>query len=130
MQLQLSLKLLPDEASDDAAIRRFISSTTGKKLSSITGYQLLKKSLDARGNKVFINLRLNAFIDEPFIESAPPYFEFRDVSNSTIKIIIIGAGPAGLFAALKLIRAGIRPIILERGKDVRSRRRDLAVLNK
>ncbi len=57
-------------------------------------------------------------------------FQFKDVHNAKKKVIIIGAGPAGLFAALKLMEAGIKPIILERGKDVRARRRDLAILNK
>lgn len=130
MQQKVSLKLLPSEAANDAIIKKYISSSTGQKLLSITGFHLLKSSLDARGKNVYINLQLNAFIDEPFIERSARKFTFRDVTHSKNKVIIIGAGPSGLFAALKLIESGIQPVILERGKDVRSRRRDLALLNK
>jgi len=130
MQQKLSLKLLPSEASDDATIKKYISSASGKKVLSVTGYHLLKRSMDARGKQVFINLQLNAFIDEPFIDRKVQLFTFPDVSHAEKKVVIIGAGPAGLFAALKLIQSGIQPTILERGKDVKARRRDLALLNK
>src|SRR6185437_16014443 len=95
-----------------------------------TGYSILKKSIDARGKIVWINMTVNAFINEPFIQRAITEFEFKDVTLSKNKIVIIGGGPAGLFAALQLIEIGIKPIILERGKDVKERRRDLALLNK
>ncbi len=130
MQQKISLKLLPNEAADDAAIKNLIAKTTGKKITSITGFIIQKKSIDARGKTIWVNLTVNAFIDEPFQQRSIQPFYFKDVSNAAKKIIIIGAGPAGLFAALQLIELGIQPIILERGKDVRARRRDLAVLNK
>ncbi len=130
MQQQLTFKLLPHEAADATAIKKAISSSAGKKLSAVTGFYLLKKSIDARAKTIWVNLTVNAFIDEPFFERAAPKFYFKDVSNAEKKTVIIGAGPAGLFAALQLIEKGIKPIILERGKDVRARRRDLAALNK
>ncbi len=130
MQQKISLKLLPHEAADDAAIKNLIAKTTGKKLSAVTGFQIQKKSIDARSRVIWVNLTLNVFIDEPFHARGIQQFNFKDVSKSGKKVIIVGAGPAGLFAALQLIEQNIQPIILERGKDVRARRRDLAVLNK
>ncbi|RYD70829.1 MAG: FAD-binding protein, partial [Sphingobacteriales bacterium] len=130
MQQKISLKLLPSEAADEATVKKYIASSAGKKLQAVTGYHISKQSIDARGKNVYINLQLNAFIDEPFIERTTTHFNFKKVSAAAKKVLIIGAGPAGLFAALKLIEAGIQPIIIERGKDVRARRRDLAALNK
>ncbi len=130
MQQKISLKLLPSEATDETAVKRLIAGNTGKKISSISGYHILKQSIDARAKTIWVNLTVNAFIDEPFIERGIQPFNFKDVSNAEKRVVIIGAGPAGLFAALHLIEDGIKPIILERGKDVRSRRRDLAILNK
>jgi hypothetical protein len=130
MQQKISLKLLPSEAIDGAIVKKYIAASTGKKLSSVAGYHISKQSIDARGKNVYINLQLNAFIDEPFVERPASHFNFKDVSRASKKVLIIGAGPAGLFAALKLIETGLQPIIIERGKDVRARRRDLAMLNK
>jgi hypothetical protein len=130
MQQQVILKLLPAEAADDGSVKTYIAKTTGKKIEQITGFNVLKKSIDARGKQVFVNLSVTAFIDEPFIERQPNKVVFKDVRKAKRKVIIIGTGPAGLFAALKLIENGIQPIVLERGKDVRARRRDLAALNK
>jgi uncharacterized FAD-dependent dehydrogenase len=130
MQQKISFKLLPSEAMDESIIKKNIANTCGKKANSITGFHLLKKSIDARAKTIWINLTVNAFIDEPFKQREIQNFNFEDVSNAVKKVIIIGAGPAGLFAALQLIEKGIKPVILERGKDVRARRRDLAALNK
>ena len=130
MQQKISLKLLPSEAADEAAIKKLLANSSGKKESEIKGFHILKRSIDARGKTVWINLTVNAFINEPFHKRKIPKFHFTDVSKAVKRVIIIGAGPAGLFAALKLIEQGIKPIILERGKDVRARRRDLALLNK
>lgn len=130
MQQKFSFKLLPSEADNESIITRLLANAAGKKTSSVTGFHILKKSIDARGKTIWINLTVNAFIDEPFYHRQPLPFHFKDVTNATEKVIIIGAGPAGLFAALQLLEKGIQPIILERGKDVKARRRDLAILNK
>ena len=128
MQRQLTFKLLPNEAADERVIRDYIAQTTGN--INVNGFHILKRSIDARAKTIWVNLTVNAFVNEPFVARTILPFYFKDVSKVDKKVIIVGAGPAGLFAALKLIEAGIKPIILERGKDVRSRRRDLAALNK
>ncbi len=130
MQQQLSLRLLPSEAADDSAIKKAISGNSGKKIASVTGYHIIRQSIDARAKTIWVNLTVQAFIDEPFIDRKLPAFAFSDIRNAAKKAVIIGAGPAGLFAALQLLELGIKPVILERGKDVKARRRDLAVLNK
>ena len=130
MQKNLSFKLLPSQASDNKTIQQHIASALAINELSVTGFYINKKSYDARSKQVMINLSVTAFINESFEKRTIKTVLFKDVANSKHTILIIGAGPAGLFAALKLIENGIKPIILERGKDVRSRRRDLAVLNK
>jgi uncharacterized FAD-dependent dehydrogenase len=130
MKKQLQLRLLPSQAADDTGIRTAIAQQTSVKPADITGYDLLRKSIDARGRNVFINLTLQATIGEAFHPVTPVHIDFKNAHSSARSVIIVGAGPAGLFAALRLLEDGIRPIILERGKDVQSRRRDLAILNR
>lgn len=130
MQQKYSFKLLPSEASDPEAIKNIISKLSGFKKAEISGWNILKKSIDARSRTIWVNLTVIAFIKEPFHATKRQEFDFKDVSKANNTVIIIGAGPAGLFAALYLIEKGIKPVILERGKDVRERRRDLAALNK
>lgn len=130
MQQEIQLQLSPKDAADAATIQTELARHLAVQPKKITGFQILKKSIDARKQDVKINLKLKAFVDEPFQESHAPVFNFPDVHRSAHRTIIIGAGPAGLFAALELILHGIKPIILERGKNVRERRRDLAILNR
>ncbi len=130
MQLKVSVKLLPHEADDIKSVYDIIARIAGKKTSEVTGYYILKKSIDARSKTVWVNLTVNAFINEPFVQRIITEFNFKDVALSKKKVVIIGSGPAGLFAAIQLIELGIKPVIIERGKDVRERRRDLALLNK
>src|SRR5687768_733809 len=130
MQQTITLRLSPTEASADEFIKANAAATLACPPVAITGYHIQKKSIDARGRNVWVNLTLLVFINEPFSSRPLPVVQFRDVSRSEKKVIVIGAGPAGLFAALKLIEEGIQPVVLERGKDVRSRRRDLALMNR
>lgn len=130
MQQQISLKLKPSEAADHTAVTVYIAQSSGFATSSITGFHVLKKSIDARSRQVWINLTVLAFINEPFHQRHINGITLKNVSAAKHQVIIVGAGPAGLFAALQLAELGIKPIVLERGKDVKARRRDLAVLNK
>ncbi len=130
MQKIITLKLLPAEAADDETVKKYIARAEAVKPAAVTGYHILKSSVDARSRKPVVNISVKAFINEPLLPRDKPEFRFRDVHQAKKRVVIIGAGPAGLFAALKLAEAGIQPILLERGKDVRSRRRDLARLNK
>lgn len=130
MKKQLTLKVKPSEAIDDNYLKKIVAVEGGYKVTDITGYTILRKSIDARSRQVFINLSIEAFINEPYHHRPLNKINFGDVTHAKKRVIIIGAGPAGLFAALQLIEKGIKCVILERGKDVKSRRRDLAVLNK
>ncbi|MEC5148358.1 FAD-dependent protein [Chitinophaga sp. 212800010-3] len=127
---QISLKLLPAEAADHILIVQHAAAALGVKPGNITGYNLLKRSIDARSRQVYFMLTLQVFVDEPFVIRPAVHPVYPVLPSGAPTVLIAGAGPAGLFAALRLIEAGIKPVILERGKDVRARRRDLAALNK
>ncbi|MDP4130806.1 MAG: FAD-dependent monooxygenase [Bacteroidota bacterium] len=130
MQKKIQIKILPSEAGSDQLIKKELALAACCPEKNITGFHLLKRSVDARSRQPHILLTADVFIQEPYHPREMIRQPIRDISRSTKTVLIAGAGPAGLFAALKLIHAGIRPIILERGKDVRARRRDLASLNK
>ena len=131
MQQQVTIKVKPHEAEDAAIITQYIAQETSKAIASISGFYKIKQSIDARSSRqIWINLTLLVYINEPFLNRPTTSIQFKDVTNAPRRVIIVGAGPAGLFAALQLLEIGIKPIIIERGKDVRARRRDLAMLNK
>jgi len=131
MQQNISLRLSPAHAAADDIIKDHIAQSLAVKKELITGFQRIKQSIDARSKQqVWININVKVFINEPFLKRECAELILQNVGNSAHSVLIIGAGPAGLFAALKLIEEGIKPIIVERGKDVRARRRDLAALNR
>ena len=131
MQQTIQIRLKPQDAANSLTLVEEISQAIGQDKGLITGYHLLKQSIDARSRQqVWINLTILVFIDEAPSQRFIEPIHFPTLPKNAKEVIIIGAGPAGLFAALECIQLGIRPIILERGKDVRSRRRDLAILNK
>jgi len=130
MRKPLQLSLRPEEASDPDAIRRVAARSAGVAEADLCGWQPLSRSIDARGRSVRIHLSVLAFIGEAPEAVLPPDFTFQDVHRAARTALIVGAGPAGLFAALRCLQHGIRPVVLDRGKDVRARRRDLAALSR
>lgn len=130
MQKKITIKVLPSEASDPDLLKSAITKSLDIPAGQITGYHLLKQSIDARSKQPWFQLTLQVFISEPFQPATIIPIIHHDVHSAKKTVIIIGAGPAGLFAALRLLEFGIKPVILERGKDVKSRRRDLAAINK
>ena len=127
MQKEIEITL-PPHRNDMESMKRIAASTLKIKIDRIETIRIVRRSIDARKSKPFYRIKLLVFVDE----KAPAtdfYPELKDVSKSK-QIIIVGAGPAGLFAGLKAIELGLKPIIVDRGKDVKSRRRDLAAINK
>lgn len=130
MQQKISIQILPSEAFNESLFRNLLAQACMVTPDHITGYTILKKSIDARSRQIKYSVTVKVFIDEPFKAEPLVPLHLQDVHDAAKKTVIIGAGPAGLFSAIQLIEAGIKPIILERGKDIRARRRDLAVMNK
>lgn len=119
---ELQLRLLPREAYDERGILSYLQREKGLRADAV---QVLKRSIDARQRTVYINLTVRAFIGEKPQEQCFSPIYYPDVSEAS-PVIVVGAGPGGLFAALRLIESGMRPIVVERGKDVRERKKDLA----
>jgi len=129
MQRTLQLQVSPQTASNAQLLAEEIREHLSLKKDSPLQHKILKRSIDARGRAIRINLSVLVAVDEELpIEKIE--FDYRDVSSSKKTCHIIGAGPGGLFAALRCLELGIKPIVIERGKDVRARRRDLAAIHK
>lgn len=125
---EIELVLLPGHSDDETFIRDSACKSLNISPERVKNVQIIKRSIDARSRKVVFRIRLNVFIDEVF-EPEIITDSYQNVSDKK-PVLIIGAGPAGLFAALRCIEIGLKPIIIERGKDVKQRRRDLALINK
>lgn len=125
MTRDLQLRISPRDAYNEQSIRRYVAREQGWDERTITCVRTLKRSIDARQREVFVNLTIRVFINEqPPVEEFEPVV-YHDVSDRP-QVIVVGAGPGGLFAALRLIELGLRPIVVERGKNVRERKKDLA----
>jgi uncharacterized FAD-dependent dehydrogenase len=125
---EYELQVLPEVAANPADLKQTIARKFGLPFNDISHVEIVRKSVDARKKPVKINLKVLVFVKEDFVEQAIEKPDIPDVSKME-EVLIIGAGPAGLFAALKCIELGKKPVIIERGKDVRSRRRDLKAIN-
>lgn len=129
MPKELLLQVTPEIAANESLLKDYFSKQIKVSVKDIQHISILKRSIDARQKAIKINLKVNIYLQgENFIEQKIQLPEYKDVSNSQ-EVIVIGAGPAGLFAALQLIELGLKPIVIERGKDVRGRRRDLKAIN-
>ena len=123
MLSQIEIRVTPDVAANPDRLRVAASTASGTDVNRILRTDIIRRSIDARQRRVMVNLSLRLHIDSIDEEACKVEpIEYPDVSRSPHSVIIVGAGPAGLFAALELIELGIKPIILERGKDVDSRR--------
>lgn len=126
---ELQLRLLPEEAASEQTLMRVAARETGTAAHRIQAVRVLKRSVDARQRTIFVNVKLRVFIDE---QPEGPEYEpvtYRDVSAAR-PVVVVGAGPGGLFAALRLIELGLRPIVVERGKNVRERKKDIALISR
>jgi len=125
---EIEITCPPEKHEDEAFLKSIAATSANISLQRITGIKILKRSIDARGRKVVYRMQLRVYIDEPYLPETYTV-NYPDIKQAK-PVIIVGAGPAGLFAALQCIELGLKPIILERGKEVKDRRRDLANINK
>ena len=126
---ELDIVLSPKDASDGKYYKPILAKKIGVTTSRINGIKILRKSVDARRRNILINLRFQVACDEDLPQSEDSQFEYSNVEGKN-KVIVVGAGPAGLFAALRLIELGYQPIVLERGKSVEDRKKDLGELHR
>lgn len=128
MQKELQLQLSPELAVNEVAIKKAVAQRYGVSIGNINYVEIVKRSIDARKRAVKINLTVKVFVEEDYTAPNIELPNYPSVDNKE-PVVIIGAGPAGLFAALKCIELGKKPIVVERGKDVKARRRDLKAIN-
>ena len=115
---EFQLRALPEQAISEQALKQFIGREKGLDIRTIHSIRVLKRSIDARQRTIYVNLKVRLYINEIPHDEEFVHTEYRKVENSP-QVIVVGAGPGGLFAALRLIELGLRPIVVERGKNVR-----------
>lgn len=129
MTHEYQLRILPEQAASEQSLKQYIGREKGLDVRTINAIRILKRSIDARQRTIYVNLTIRVFVNETPSEEE---FERTDYPNVEGRpaVIVVGAGPGGLFAALKLIELGLRPIVVERGKNVRERKEDLARISR
>ena len=129
MTNEYQIRVQPQVAANEQALRSWLADEYGFDVRTVTAVRILRRSIDARQRTIFVNLKVRVFINEQPTDDEYQHTEYTDVSDRP-QVIVVGAGPGGLFAALRLIELGLRPIVLERGKDVHERKKDLAQIAK
>lgn len=126
---EYQIRILPEQAANEEGIKRYLAKEKGLDARSLNKVRVLKRSIDARQRTIFVNLKVRAYINEMPQDDQYVHTEYPDVSSRP-RVIVVGEGPGGLFASLRLIELGYRPVVLERGKDVRERKKDLSNITK
>ncbi len=126
---EYQIRILPEQAASEEGIKRYLAKEKGLDVRTLNQVRVLKRSIDARQRTIFVNLKVRAYINEFPQDDQYIHTEYPDVSSRP-RAIVVGEGPGGLFASLRLIELGYRPIVLERGKDVRERKKDLSNITK
>ena len=129
MVSEYQIRVAPHVAASEQALRQYVAEEYGFDVRTLTALRILRRSIDARQRTIYVNLKVRAYINEMPREDEYQRTEYPDVSKSP-QVVVVGAGPGGLFAALRLIELGLRPIVVERGKDVHERKKDLARIGK
>lgn len=129
MTQEYQLRVLPHVAVNEQSLSAYVAEEYGFDVRTITGVRVLRRSIDARQRTIFVNLKVRVYINELPADDEYQHIDYPDVSDCP-QVIVVGAGPGGLFAALRLIELGLRPIVVERGKDIRERKRDLSQITK
>ena len=126
---EFQIRILPEQAASEEGIKRYLAKEKGLDVRTLNQVRVLKRSIDARQRTIFVNLKVRAYINEFPQDDQYVHTEYPDVSSRP-RVIVVGEGPGGLFASLRLIELGYRPVVLERGKDVRERKKDLSNITK
>lgn len=126
---EYQLRILPEQAASEQSLKQYISREKGLDVRTINAIRILKRSIDARQRTIYVNLTIRVFVNETPSEEEFVRTDYPNVEGHPA-VIVVGAGPGGLFAALKLIELGLRPIVVERGKNVRERKEDLARISR
>ena len=129
MVSEYQLRLLPQQACDESSIIKYVSAEKGFDARTVTHIRVLKRSIDARQRTIYVNLKIRVYINEEPSDDEYLHTAYGDVSTRP-QVIVVGEGPCGLFASLRLIELGFRPIVLERGKNVHERKTDMALITK
>ena len=126
---EYQIRILPEQAASEEGIKRYLSKEKGIDVRTLNQVRVLKRSIDARQRTIYVNLKVRAYINEFAQDDQYIHTEYLDVSSRP-RVVVVGEGPGGLFASLRLIELGYRPVVLERGKDVRERKKDLSNITK
>lgn len=126
---EYQIRILPEQAASEEGIKRYLSKEKGIDVRTLNQVRVLKRSIDARLRTIYVNLKVRAYINEFAQDDQYIHTEYPDVSSRP-RVVVVGEGPGGLFASLRLIELGYRPVVLERGKDVRERKKDLSNITK